>query len=92
MFFVVDPKVCAMTVRVRFFAILKDRAGTDAADVELADGATVAVALDAIATRFAGIASLLPRVAPAVNREYARREQTLNDGDELALIPPVSGG
>lgn len=82
----------AMTVRVRFFAILRDRAGTDAADVELPAGATVGEALDAIARRFDAITTLLPRVAPAINREYARRDDPLSDGDELALIPPVSGG
>ena len=82
----------AMTVRVRFFAILKDRAGTDAAEVTLDDGATVGVALEAIARRYESLATLLPRVAPAVNRAYARRDERLNDGDELALIPPVSGG
>lgn len=82
----------AMTVRVRFFAILRDRAGTGASDVALADGASVGDALDAIAARFAAIAPLLPRCAPAVNRAYARRDDALSDGDELALIPPVSGG
>ena len=89
-----DPfaTMSTMTVRVRFFAILKDRAGTDVADVELPNDATVATAIDAIAVRFAGVASLLVRVAPAVNRAYARRGDVLNDGDELALIPPVSGG
>lgn len=81
-----------MTVRVRFFAILKDRAGTDAADLALADRSTVGEALDAIARQYAALASLLPRVAPAVNRAYAQRDEVLNDGDELALIPPVSGG
>lgn len=81
-----------MTVRVRFFAILKDRAGADAVDLTLADRSTVGEALDAIAARFEPIAPLLPRVAPAVNRTYARRDHVLNDGDELALIPPVSGG
>ena len=84
--------IAGMTVRVRFFAILRDRAGTDVADVELPANATVGVALESIATRFAAIASLLPRVAPAVNLAYARRDDVLHDGDELALIPPVSGG
>ena len=81
-----------MIVRLRFFAILKDRAGTAAADVTLPDGVTVGDALLAIARDHPAIAPLLPRVAPAVNQTYARRDDVLHDGDELALIPPVSGG
>jgi MoaE-MoaD fusion protein len=81
-----------MTVRVRFFAILKDRAGTEAVDLALPDRSTVGEALDVIAGRYASLAALLPRVAPAVNRAYGRRDDVLQDGDELALIPPVSGG
>jgi len=83
----------AMTIDVRLFAILRERAGRDRIAVELAPGATVADAIAAIAAEpaLAGVIERLP-VAMAVNREYADADTELRAGDELALIPPVSGG
>jgi molybdopterin synthase catalytic subunit len=81
-----------MKVSVRLFAQLRERCG-ERVDVELADGATVADALTAL-RRERELGELLERipVTVAVNREYADRSQALAAGDELALIPPVSGG
>ncbi len=76
-----------MTVRVRLFAILRERAGADEVELELPDGARVSDALE----RLGHLAADLPLVM-AVNREYARGDRALDSGDELALIPPVSGG
>jgi molybdopterin converting factor subunit 1 len=81
-----------MRITVRFFAILKDRAGSDQALLELPAGATVGNATDALGEVFPAIQNDLPRIATAINRNYARRDEVLQDGDELALIPPVSGG
>jgi molybdopterin synthase catalytic subunit len=82
-----------MTVTVRLFAILRERAGSDSVEIELADGATVDDALAALAER-PGLAELLERmpVRMAVNRDYADADTPLAAGDELALVPPVSGG
>jgi molybdopterin synthase catalytic subunit len=82
-----------MNVSVRLFAILRERAGRDSVDLELPEGARVADAL-AMLEREPGLDEVLPRlhVAMAVNREYAADATTLAEGDELALIPPVSGG
>jgi len=74
-------------VWVRLFAALRDRAGTDRLELELPDGARVADALAAVD----GLAEGLPLVL-AVNREYAARDRVLEPGDELAVVPPVSGG
>lgn len=76
-----------MRVHVRLFAGLRERAGADHVEVELADGARVADALAQL-RELTGASS----VVMAVNREYAPGEQVLLPGDELALIPPVSGG
>jgi molybdopterin converting factor subunit 1 len=76
-----------MQVNVRLFAGLRERAGANEVQLELPEGASVRDALDEMATLTGG----LP-VVMAVNREYADSEQTLAPGDELALIPPVSGG
>ena len=76
-----------MTVRVRLFAMLRERAGRDVVELELPDGATVADALAALQDVTAGVTCVL-----AVNRDYADSGLILTAGDELALIPPVSGG
>ncbi len=78
-----------MHVRIRLFAMLRERAGTSELELELPDGARVRDALAAPAV--AALAEGLPLVL-AVNREYASDEQPLAPGDELALVPPVSGG
>jgi molybdopterin converting factor subunit 1 len=82
-----------MFVHVRLFAMLRERAGRDAVEVELPEGATVQDAL-AVLSREHGLADLIARmpVVMAVNREYASADSVLAESDELALIPPVSGG
>jgi molybdopterin synthase catalytic subunit/molybdopterin converting factor small subunit len=76
-----------MTVRVRLFAILRERAGRDEFELELPEGARVADALAAVDDLAGGLSLVM-----AVNREYASPDRRLAPGDELALIPPVSGG
>ncbi|MFL5826862.1 MAG: molybdenum cofactor biosynthesis protein [Thermoleophilaceae bacterium] len=76
-----------MEVTVRLFAMLRERAGRSEVTLELPDGARVRDALAALGSVTDG----LPLVM-AVNREYAPEDQQLGEGDELALIPPVSGG
>lgn len=83
----------SVTVRVRLFAILRERAGRESMELELPEGATVGEALQALA-REPGLGDLLTRLplGTAVNREYAGQDVTLRAHDELALIPPLSGG
>src|SRR2546429_5993380 len=76
-----------MRVTVRLFAQLRERAGRPELELELPDGARVRDALAAVGELAAG----LP-VVMAVNREYASEDAPLAPGDELALVPPVSGG
>jgi molybdopterin synthase catalytic subunit len=77
---------------VQLFAILRERAGQDHVDVELPDCATVADAIHAIA-QLPGLGGLSGGSARmAINREYAAPDAPVRAGDELALIPPVSGG
>ena len=81
--------ICRVEVTVRLFAMLRERAGAPELTLELPDGARVS---DALASEpLAALADGIPLVM-AVNREYADAEQLLDAGDELALIPPVSGG
>ena len=82
-----------MFIDVRLFAMLRERAGRDAVEVELPEGATVHDALEAVGRQH-GLTDTIARmpVVMAVNREYASAESVLAESDELALIPPVSGG
>ena len=81
-----------MTITVKLFAILRERAGLSDLQLELPESATVTTARDTLAKRIPAISDYLARVAWAVNRSYAPVETELRDGDELAVIPPVSGG
>jgi molybdopterin synthase catalytic subunit/molybdopterin converting factor small subunit len=74
-----------MVVTVRLFAGLRERAGRDRVEVELPDGAVVADLLAAM--------DVAPRsCVVAINREYAGERALVRAGDEVALVPPVSGG
>jgi MoaE-MoaD fusion protein len=83
----------ALAVTVRLFAVLRERVGADTVRLVLPAGATVGDALDALA-RLEPLRESLGRmsVAMAVNRDYADRRTVLDTDDELALIPPLSGG
>jgi MoaE-MoaD fusion protein len=76
-----------MQVRVRLFAGLRERAGASEVELDLPEGAVVGDALERMRALTEGIP-----VVMAVNREYADSALALHGGDELALIPPVSGG
>jgi MoaE-MoaD fusion protein len=80
-----------VVVSVRLFAGLRERAGTDRLQVELPEGARVADVLAALSATPVG--ELRPReCVVAVNREYAAADAPVRAGDEVALVPPVSGG
>ncbi len=76
-----------MRLQVRLFAVLRERAGADSVEIEVGDGATVADAIAALAP----VAGDMP-FRLAVNREYADADAPIAAADELAAIPPVSGG
>ena len=88
------PAVCnppatlrLMKVAVRLFAGLRELAGTRHRELELPEGATAADVWPAL-----GLGDEPPGLLLAVNKSYAPRDSVLADGDEIALIPPVSGG
>jgi MoaE-MoaD fusion protein len=81
-----------ITVRVRLFAIQRELAGTRELTVALDDGADVEAAWSAVAERFPVLAPGRPSLRFARNGDYAEPATPLDDGDEVALIPPVSGG
>jgi len=81
-----------MRVQVLFFGVLKDLIGRPSEDLELADGATVADVLDHYESKIPQIREVLPSVALSVNQHYSGPGAVLGNGDEVALLPPVSGG
>jgi molybdopterin converting factor subunit 1 len=81
-----------MTVRVRLFARAKDLAGADAVSVELPDRATAGQLRQRLAASCPALAGLLERSALAVNDEFADDALPIAPDDEIALLPPVSGG
>jgi molybdopterin converting factor subunit 1 len=81
-----------MRVEVRLFAVCRERAGTDRLALELEPGATVASLLAAVAEAAPALAPLCPIVRVAVDQAFARPDEPIPEGAELALIPPVSGG
>lgn len=77
-------------VRVLAFGILKDALGPEPASIQLPAGSTVADLLAALADRHPSVSLL--GIAVGVNAAYATAAQLLHHGDEVALLPPVSGG
>ena len=81
-----------MVVRVRFFAALRERAGTAETTRELPAPTTVGRLWEVLRTEHAALGAYPGRVAFAVNQEYVDTDTVLQDNDEVAFIPPVSGG
>jgi len=81
-----------MKVRVKFFAILRERAGTAETSRELADGSTVADLWRQLQKDYPKLDVPGIRMLYAVNQNYVNLDQTLEDQDEVVFIPPVSGG
>src|SRR5579863_6783537 len=81
-----------MRVRVLFFGMLKEIAGRSAEEIDLHAGASVRDLLGHYEAKITDLKQSLPFVAVAVNQQYARPETKLNADDEVALLPPVSGG
>ena len=81
-----------MKIELLYFAILRERAGRDSETVELPAGETVSALLGRLGERGAALKGLEGRVQVAVNQQMVPPSHVLADGDEVALIPPVSGG
>jgi molybdopterin converting factor subunit 1 len=81
-----------MKVRVILFAIHREKLGQGQVELELPFGATVADLLDGMTNRFPEFVNLKDGLMVAVNTEYVDSQAVLNNDDEVALIPPVSGG
>ncbi|MCY0869031.1 MAG: molybdopterin converting factor subunit 1 [Firmicutes bacterium] len=80
------------TINCQLFAAVAEAAGTRRVVLELPDGATVGELLQALAERYPAAQAVLSRSFAAVNEAYAPASQIIAAGDQVAIIPPVSGG
>ncbi len=81
-----------MTVRVRFFASVRDIVGKAEMDLDIPGGSSAGDLLERLAEWYPRLHGLTSSLLLSVNREYADSHHPLREGDEVALIPPVSGG
>lgn len=81
-----------MRARVLFFGVLRDLVGRSSEEAEFADGADLGAVLETYAVRYPRLKEMAGSIVLARNREFARLSASLEEGDEVALMPPVSGG
>lgn len=81
-----------MKIKVRYFAAVREASGVRENTLDLPAGETVKGLGERLLRTHPGLAPLLPSVCFAVGLEYASPERVLEEGDEVSLIPPVSGG
>ena len=81
-----------MKIQLLFFASCRDVTGCRDAEHEVNEGATVGALRQDLLERFPGLSGLSAALSVAVNAEYADEATVLRPGDQVALIPPVSGG
>ena len=83
-----ETETNAMTIHVKFFASLRERLGRDAQEIDAVPGLTVAAVWCAVS----GADGLPANVLAALNQVYTTPEKPVEDGDEVAFFPPVTGG
>ena len=81
-----------MTVEILLFAGMRQVVGERSVSVEVDENATVGQVLEVVVGRCPSLREALARVGVAVNQKYVNRDHVVREGDEVALIPPVSGG
>jgi molybdopterin synthase sulfur carrier subunit len=82
----------AIAVRVRFFARLREQAGTEIEVLEVAPGSSVVQIYEAMRRKHPALEADRESVRGAINQEFADWTAIVSNGDEVAFIPPVSGG
>jgi MoaE-MoaD fusion protein len=82
----------AMQIKILLFATLKDLIGTNRVELSIPDASTVAQVRSALADRYPQVEAHLKAAIAAVNEEFADNSIVIQDGDEVAFFPPVSGG
>ena len=81
-----------MRINVRLFARLRDIVGAGEFSIQVPDGATVGTVWDQLMGEHPDLRAYRRTISAAVNADYSRMDAPLGDGDEVAFLPPVSGG
>ena len=81
-----------MKVKVRFFAALRERVGTNEITKEVGEGCTVGQLWEALQKDYPRLAPIHMRLLYAVNKDYVGADHVLKEMDEVVFVPPVSGG
>ena len=81
-----------MNIKVLFFASCRDLIGSSEREMTLPDGATITDLISKLASEQTRFTEMAPSLMVSVNQAYVERDAVLQDGDEVAFIPPVSGG
>lgn len=81
-----------MKVKIKFFAILRERVGSGEITKEIKEGSTVAELWEDLKRDYPKLAPVDTRLLYAVNQNYVNRDHVLKDHDEIVFVPPVSGG
>jgi molybdopterin converting factor subunit 1 len=81
-----------VVITIRLFARLREIAGASELTRTIQDGATARTVWDQLAMEFPALVDYTSAISCAVNEEYVRLPAALHDGDEVAFLPPVSGG
>jgi molybdopterin synthase catalytic subunit len=79
-------------ITVKLFALMREKAGTNTVPLEVPSGAAVTQALATLVCQYPILAPYIANTRCSLHRDFVDSETTLAEGDELALIPPVSGG
>ena len=81
-----------MRITIRLFASLRELTGESSAQVDIPEGSRAADAWEACVQRWPALATRRQSTVLAINQEFAKPDVVVHDGDEVALLPPVSGG
>ncbi len=81
-----------MNIKVKLFAAARQAANQETLSIEIAEGATVQQLKAELGQQFPGLKTMLDHLLVAIDTEYAGEDQVLQAGQDIALIPPVSGG
>jgi len=81
-----------MKLKVNFYAVCRDLTNSDSCEIDLPVQVSKKDAIETIVQQFPALEKIAQQLALAVNNRYVMSEITLNEGDEISIIPPVSGG
>jgi len=79
-------------VKVKFFAALREGIGKSELEIEIPTGSRLKDLMERLKSEYRAIGEFRNPLALSINKEYAKGDELLKEGDEIALIPPVSGG